>query len=382
MDSKSVASQFKIVSNYLNTQCLERVQEIDLMLACAISGQHMFLLGPPGTAKSHMIRKFHDCFTGDAKYFEATFAPHVDADQIFGAIDLAEFKKSGKQILNTQGYMPESHFAFLDEIWKANDSLLQSLLSILNERTFKNGPDLIKAPLRFCLSASNEVPANSSLGALYDRFAVRRMVKPLQQSGSVHELIMGLSADPAPKVMTLELLDKAKALSSQVSVEGIIEPIKELVFSTRSVAGKQDGFYISDRKIRQMIEFLKAIAVLRGQNALEPLHMRYLVDLMWDNPEQRDHSLALLSKYTTVSIQMTTNIYNELIPLINKAMATTDHKECTDLYKLISIKSDEMEIKLKGITSEEESEVIKSVLQQAENSMKPLRRRIRSLAKG
>eukprot|EP00913_Durusdinium_trenchii_P015737 g14789.t1 len=138
---------------------VERSVEAKLLLLAALAGEHLFLLGSPGTAKSLLARRLSKVCEGS--YFERLLTRFTD-----------ELRRK------TKGYLPECDVAFIDEIFKANSSILNSLLVILNERRFDNGEQSLKVPLWCAVAASNELPDSDELDALYDRFLLRRHAEP------------------------------------------------------------------------------------------------------------------------------------------------------------------------------------------------------------
>ncbi|WP_233712754.1 AAA family ATPase [Helicobacter suis] len=167
---------------------LEREECASLMLLTMFSGKTIFLYGPPGTAKSLLARRVSTAF-GATHFFAALMHRFSTPEDIFGPIDIGELKKNNL-VRNTEGYLPKAHFAFLDEIWKSSPAILNTLLTILNERLFRNGGKDEKVPLKGVVCASNEFPPkNQGLEALYDRCLVRYFVKPLQSAQNFIRLI-------------------------------------------------------------------------------------------------------------------------------------------------------------------------------------------------
>ena len=150
-----------------------------LALLCAVAGENIFLLGPPGTAKSMISRRIRDAFGEKTPYFEYLMNEFSTPDEIFGAVKLKGLDE-GVYEKNTTGYLPEAEIAFLDEIWKSGPAILNTLLNIINEKQFRNGNEMQETPLQLLIAASNELPREKAgLEALYDRFTVRVPVEPI-----------------------------------------------------------------------------------------------------------------------------------------------------------------------------------------------------------
>ena len=172
----------------LNRGLYEREDAVAATLLAVMSGQSVFLYGPPGTAKSLIARRI-SCIFRDAGYFEYLMQKFSTPEDVFGPVSISELKND-RYVRNTENYLPEADIAFLDEIWKSSPAILNTLLTIINERRFKNGSQLIDVPLKAVIAASNEIPApGSGLDALYDRFISRIKVDPVSDDGSFLSVI-------------------------------------------------------------------------------------------------------------------------------------------------------------------------------------------------
>ena len=158
------------VARSLESTFLGKSEAIRLMLIAAIAGEHMVLIGPPGTAKSALIRLFAKLV--DATYFEYLLTRFTEPNEIFGPIDIQAFR-GGEYKRRMDGMLPQAEIVFLDEVFKANSAILNSLLSVLNERVYTVGGSVWKTPLISAFGASNEVPNDEDLMAVFDRFLLR-----------------------------------------------------------------------------------------------------------------------------------------------------------------------------------------------------------------
>src|SRR5580692_669862 len=154
----------------LEQRFLGKDEVIRLLLAAAVAGEHAVLIGPPGTAKSALIRTFARLM--HARYFEYLLTRFTEPNEIFGPVDIAAFRE-GRYERRTEGMLPDAEIVFLDEVFKSNSAILNALLTLLNERRYTSGGKVMKSPLLSAFGASNEVPTDETLGAVFDRFLLR-----------------------------------------------------------------------------------------------------------------------------------------------------------------------------------------------------------------
>src|SRR5512140_1036730 len=154
----------------LESRFLGKDEVIRLLLIAVLAGEHAVLIGPPGTAKSALLRTFARMM--QANYFEYLLTRFTEPNEIFGPVDIAAFRE-GKYVRRIEGMLPTAEIVFLDEVFKSNSAILNSLLHVINERRFTSGAQVIDVPLISLYAASNEVPNDDSLSAMFDRFLLR-----------------------------------------------------------------------------------------------------------------------------------------------------------------------------------------------------------------
>jgi MoxR-like ATPase len=179
---------------------LERDVPVRLLLLAALAGEHVLLVGPPGTAKSELARRLHGAFV-DARYFERLLTRFSVPEELFGPLSLKALEHDRYERL-IDGFLPTAQIAFLDEVFKANSAILNALLTLLNEREFDNGAGRIKVPLVTVVGATNDTPHDESLQAFYDRFLLRVPVA-LALPPSVLELLVEARALCAAQQITV-----------------------------------------------------------------------------------------------------------------------------------------------------------------------------------
>ncbi|MAC18981.1 MAG: hypothetical protein CMJ23_04750 [Phycisphaerae bacterium] len=170
-----------------------REQLVDCVIASLVSGVPMVVLGPPGTGKSLCIRVLSElCHGGKSNdssrrisksYFEYLLTKHTQPEELFGPPDLQKLR-AGLFQRRTDGMLPESEFAFLDEVFRGGGHILNTLLSIINERRFHDGAALRRLPLLGVVAASNSVPSDPDVAAFFDRFPIRLWVSSVLEESA------------------------------------------------------------------------------------------------------------------------------------------------------------------------------------------------------
>ncbi|ENN96672.1 ATPase [Methanocaldococcus villosus KIN24-T80] len=262
----------------LNSYFLERREEIDIALTSILAGEHTLFLGPPGTAKSQLIRAIAEHI--NANYFEKLITRFTTEDEIFGPLSIKELKENDRYVRKTEGYLPKAEVAFLDEIFKANSSILNSLLSIINERIYHNGDKIEKVPLISLFSASNELPEESELLAFYDRFLFRKIVRGIRGYNNLIRLL-DLEDYKAKTKIEIDELKELQKEAMDVKIDNIKEDIIKIKLSLEG-----EGINISDRRLKKAVKAIKCYSYLNGKEKAEIEDLEILRFIFWNEPEE------------------------------------------------------------------------------------------------
>lgn len=276
------------VRQAINSSLINRGRELDLLLLGLLSRQHVLLVGPPGVAKSAICEAVCSAIDG-ARLFTQLFSKTMDVQDIVGGLDLSQLHNHGIEVRRTDGFLPTADLAFLDEIWNANGTILNSLLRILNEREFNNCGRMVRVPLQTAMAASNiypEVTERSELRAVYDRFLLRASVKPLIQRDHIAQLVFptkSLKPDVAGLMTMNDLGVVQELVQTMPFTKDAQDAIYDVVFAVRD-----EGIKLTDRRMALASLVVRAKAVLDGADAVEPRHIGALSHVFWEGQKDED----------------------------------------------------------------------------------------------
>ncbi|MBW2457454.1 MAG: AAA family ATPase [Deltaproteobacteria bacterium] len=278
--------RMKAVAETLQQQFIGKDEVIRLMSVAVVAGEHCVLLGPPGTAKSALIRTMSQLI--QANYFEYLLTRFTEPNELFGPVDIKAFREGTYQ-RNTKGMLPEAEIVFLDEIFKSNSAILNALLTLLNERRFVSGGMSIDCPLISVFGASNEVPSDETLGAIFDRFLLRVQSDNLDAYHFNELLIRGINWEVRqlegtrlqPLVAAHELIALRRSFGQQMQFsDEFLSTYKGLVFQIRA-----EGISVSDRRTIKLLKLFAASAYLDGRQGADTSDF-FILKHIWNNHDQ------------------------------------------------------------------------------------------------
>jgi MoxR-like ATPase len=297
------------LTGLLKSAFVSKDELVEMLVTSAIAQEHLLIVGPPGTAKSELVKRFALLCSpdggarrdGQIPYFEYLLTRFTEPNEIFGPVNIKAFQEGGGHRRITDGMLPRAEIAFLDEVFKANSAILNALLTVLNERVFYNGGRPETTPLLCAIGASNEVPDDPALNALYDRFLVRLWTDNVEEArfGELFHRGWQLEKDRIGRGYKLELgnvttTDALRGLYhalDEVNLDGVARDYREIVRRIRA-----EGIELSDRRVIKLLKMVAASALRRRSLEANPGDF-WPLKHVWNNPDQIPHLQAIVDPY-------------------------------------------------------------------------------------
>uniref|UniRef100_UPI004024F006 AAA family ATPase n=1 Tax=Prevotella sp. TaxID=59823 RepID=UPI004024F006 len=330
--------RFKQLLGEMNRGIYEKETEISLSLLAALAGESIILLGPPGVAKSMVAKQLKTAFR-DAQNFEYLMSRFSTPDEIFGPVSIQKLKTSDTYERAVEGYLPTADVVFLDEIWKAGPAIQNTLLTVINEKIFRNGNREMHLPLKLLVAASNELPAKGEgLEALWDRFVIRIESRPIKLEKNFRAMLLESHADfsrstegvdhadfadnadfsgsmgksgstdstdfSSPtdftdstdfsdlKITAEEYAEWAEKICKIGVKEEVLDAISAIRKSLRAVnvdeAAERRNIYVSDRRWKNIVRLLRTSAFMQDREEVDICDLLPIYHCLWQEPEERD----------------------------------------------------------------------------------------------
>lgn len=320
----------------------EKDHILAIALLCAVSGESVFLLGPPGTAKSEVSRRLKMIFK-DAKAFEYLMSRFSTPDEIFGPVSIQKLKSEDTYERKVAGFLPDATIVFLDEIWKAGPAIQNALLTVINEKIYQNGTHTLRVPMKCLIAASNELPAeDEGLEALWDRFLVRVVSNCIENEKTFYRMLT-MSEMPTISVSDDLLVtdEQYRSWQTAMSVIDVPEGILLAITSIRKAlakAGKQEGvapldYYISDRRWRKVIHLLRASAFLNGRAAIDYSDLLLLYHTLWNKVECIETVLTMVSQAVISDLESDTAAIEKVCDEGHQELVSKNTEESLEEFK-------------------------------------------------
>ena len=299
--------RFKQLLGEMNRGIYEKETEISLSLLAALAGESIILLGPPGVAKSMVARQLKTAFR-DAQSFEYLMSRFSTPDEIFGPVSIQKLKTSDTYERAVEGYLPTADVVFLDEIWKAGPAIQNTLLTVINEKIFRNGNREMHLPLKLLVAASNELPAKGEgLEALWDRFVIRIESRPIKLEKNFRAMLLEVTSEERG-VKKQSSAAEGKANSNAITAEEyaewterigkigvkieVLDAISAIRKSLRAVnvdeAAERRNIYVSDRRWKNIVRLLRTSAFMQDREEVDICDLLPIYHCLWQEPEERD----------------------------------------------------------------------------------------------
>ena len=299
--------RFKLLLQEMNRGIYEKNTEISLSLLAALAGESVILLGSPGVAKSMVARQLKTAFR-DAQSFEYLMSRFSTPDEIFGPVSIQKLKTSDTYERAVEGYLPTADVVFLDEIWKAGPAIQNTLLTVINEKIFRNGNREMHLPLKLLVAASNELPAKGEgLEALWDRFVIRIESRPIKLEKNFRAMLLEVKSEEqrAFEVKSEERrVNNSNAITAEeyaewteridkigVKIE-VLDAISAIRKSLRAVnvdeAAERRNIYVSDRRWKNIVRLLRTSAFMQDREEVDICDLLPIYHCLWQEPEERD----------------------------------------------------------------------------------------------
>ena len=309
--------QLKTLIKELSVGLLERDYEVALSLLCALSGENLFMIGPPGVGKSMVAARIGRAFKG-ASFFSYLMSRFSTPDELFGPVSIARLKEEDRYCRNVEGYLPTASVVFLDEIWKAGPGILNTLLTAMNERIYRNGTEVIPIQMKLLVAASNELPnVEEGLDALWDRFLMRLSLSPISDK-SFFRLLTLESAEisSCSKPITEKQYQEIRKGTEGVSLpQEVLDGLLRIREAVEELNTKQQTapLYISDRRWLQIVRLLKTAAYCNDRTEVGLADCLLLTLCIWEEQADIDKIRAAIVRAILGKVSGHIGILEELL---------------------------------------------------------------------
>ncbi len=291
----------------LSSHLYEKDMEIGLSLLAAMAGESVLLLGPPGVAKSLVARRIK-CAFQNASVFEYLMSRFSTPDEIFGPVSISQLRTSDKYERRTEGYLPSSEIVFLDEIWKAGPAIQNSLLTVVNEKIYRNGDQEVHLPLKLLIGASNELPTEGEgLEALWDRFLIRIVSGCIKdQDAFVNMLLDSETSDLIDIKQPITPQEYAEAQEKIAKISCSPEALASIVYLRNQLSVVRENkraIYVSDRRWKKILQLLRTSAFMHQRESVTLADIYPLWRCLWGEIEEQEYVKSITKNSLFVGLE-------------------------------------------------------------------------------
>ena len=279
----------------LNENIYEREDAVNFSFLSSIAGESIFLLGPPGVAKSLVARRLKFAFK-EGKAFEYLMSRFSTPDEIFGPVSIKQLKDEDRYTRLVDNYLPGANIVFLDEIWKAGPAIQNSLLTVINEKIFRNGEEELKVDMKALISASNELPAKGEgLEALWDRFILRLYVSGIKERKFFDRMIVNTKnqyKDDIPKELKIgndeyeKWSERIERVNVGPNIFDLVDAIRKKLIERNEALAHDEQIIVSDRRWKKVVRILRTSAFLNGRDEVDLIDCFIIPYCIWNNNDQ------------------------------------------------------------------------------------------------
>ncbi|PIC86773.1 ATPase [Sporosarcina sp. P20a] len=358
------------IKRALNAKFFERESEVEGILVALLSKQHMLMIGPAGTAKSALSVELAKIVNGTS-YFQWLLTRFSTPEEVFGPLSLKDLEE-GVYKRNTATKMPEAHLVFLDEIFKANSAILNSLLTLINERLFYNDGQPIQAPLMSVIGASNEYPEEGEgLEALFDRFLLRFEINFIADESNFVSMMKDEGEHIEIPTMHVDDLVQLQNMTYKVH-------IPDEVYETLSTIRRElqdEGIQPSDRRFKQSLSILQARALINQRKSVQKDDMVILENALWETLDQKETVCTIVRRHSQDGLaQRLSAIENEANEIYDSAVRDQSTEAGMEAVQKISALSLELnDLKEQNISRVTELDHLQKLITSLKNEVESSR---------
>lgn len=355
MNQSEINELLKKLLEELNEGLYEKERSIRLTLLAILAGESTFMLGEPGTAKSLVARRVSEAFEepenpDEIKFFDYLMNQFSTPEEVFGPVSISELKNDN-YVRKTEKYLPKAQFAFLDEIWKANPAIQNALLTILNEKIFRNGTKIEHVPLIGFMSASNELPAKDmGLEAIFDRFLVRVLEKPVSDDENFRKMISAgqnmqvIISNKLKQEIVDQIIEKSENVEISNECFNVIQSVRKAIADkNNSIKDESEKFIVSDRRWKKIANLMRVSAYCNNRKETDIMDATLIADCIWSTEQQEEDAKKIVAEAIKTygvgcksDVKLMENEVNEFEKWIDENFY---QKEKTKEEKKVTIKS-------------------------------------------